>query len=100
MSLVTDSIERLIPYQAGKPIEELARELGVENPIKLASNENPLGPSQQAIAARRRWKRLARYLRRCTDTPMAQDTPCANRLRIGMVCHSRRSCTGTDRTSS
>lgn len=51
MSLVTDSIERLVPYQAGKPIEELARELGVDNPIKLASNENPLGPSPRALRA-------------------------------------------------
>lgn len=43
--LVTDSIERLRPYQGGKPIEELARERGLTNIVKLASNENPLGPS-------------------------------------------------------
>ncbi len=41
----------LRPYEPGKPIEELERELGLSNIVKLASNENPLGPSKQAIAA-------------------------------------------------
>src|SRR5690348_14908927 len=54
LPLVTASIEKLRPYEAGKPIEELARELGVENAVKLASNENPFGPSPMAIAAMRR----------------------------------------------
>jgi histidinol-phosphate aminotransferase len=44
-------VRALRPYEPGKPIEELERELGVSNIIKLASNENPLGPSKQAIAA-------------------------------------------------
>lgn len=39
----------LIPYVPGKPIEELERELGISGAIKLASNENPLGPSPFAI---------------------------------------------------
>ena len=43
----------LHPYQPGKPIEELERELGISNIIKLASNENPLGPSPKALAAMR-----------------------------------------------
>ena len=38
-------------YQPGKPIEELERELGVAGAIKVASNENPLGPSPRALAA-------------------------------------------------
>ncbi len=50
-SLVGSHIETLKPYVPGKPIEELKRELDVENPIKLASNENPLGPSPKAIEA-------------------------------------------------
>ncbi len=50
-SLVGDHIETLKPYVPGKPIEELQRELDVDNPIKLASNENPLGPSPKAVAA-------------------------------------------------
>jgi histidinol-phosphate aminotransferase len=50
-SLVLPSVETLVPYEGGKPIEELARELGVTEAIKLASNENPLGPSPKALAA-------------------------------------------------
>ena len=38
-------IKRLHPYLPGKPVEELERELGISNAIKLASNENPLGCS-------------------------------------------------------
>jgi len=44
-------VQKLHPYQPGKPVEELERELGISNAIKLASNENPLGPSEKAIAA-------------------------------------------------
>ena len=45
----------LVPYEPGKPIEETARELGLqpEDIIKLASNENPLGPSPKAKEAMR-----------------------------------------------
>ena len=42
-------IERLAPYVPGKPIEETQREYGLKRVIKLASNENPLGPSPKAI---------------------------------------------------
>jgi len=52
--LVTANIERLRPYTPGKPIEETEREYGVKNPAKLASNENPFGPSPLAIAAMQR----------------------------------------------
>jgi histidinol-phosphate aminotransferase len=41
------------PYMPGKPIEELERELGITNSIKLASNENPAGPSPKALGALR-----------------------------------------------
>jgi len=41
----------LIEYSPGKPIEELEQEYGIVNSIKLASNENPLGPSPKAIKA-------------------------------------------------
>ena len=44
-------VQQLNPYQPGKPVEELERELGISNAIKLASNENPLGPSANAIKA-------------------------------------------------
>lgn len=46
-------IETLQPYIAGKPIEELAREKRLPRIVKLASNENPLGPSPRAIEAAR-----------------------------------------------
>jgi histidinol-phosphate aminotransferase len=51
MSLkVHKDIDSLSPYVPGKPIEELQRELGLARVIKLASNENPLGPSPKALA--------------------------------------------------
>jgi histidinol-phosphate/aromatic aminotransferase/cobyric acid decarboxylase-like protein len=40
---------KLEPYQPGKPIETVQRELGLKSVIKLASNENPLGPSPKAL---------------------------------------------------
>lgn len=49
--VIPDYISKIKPYIAGKPIEEVEREYGIENSIKLASNENPLGPSPMAIAA-------------------------------------------------
>ena len=47
---VHPDIAALSPYVPGKPIEELQRELGLTRVIKLASNENPLGPSPKALA--------------------------------------------------
>jgi histidinol-phosphate aminotransferase len=46
-------VRQLRPYEPGKPISELERELGISNIIKLASNENPFGPSPKALAAMR-----------------------------------------------
>ena len=46
-------LEAIKPYKPGKPIEEVERELGLKNVIKMASNENPLGPSSLAINAMR-----------------------------------------------
>ena len=56
---MTDLLDRIAPahvrsldvYQPGKPLEELERELGITGAIKVASNENPLGPSPRALAA-------------------------------------------------
>jgi len=53
-SLANEHILGIAPYEPGKPVEELERELGIPDAIKLASNENPLAPSdrvQQAIIA-------------------------------------------------
>jgi histidinol-phosphate aminotransferase len=48
---VPEYILAIDPYKPGKPLAELEREYGVRNSIKLASNENPLGPSPKAIQA-------------------------------------------------
>jgi len=48
---VSPEIVSLIPYKPGKPISETQREYGLTKVIKLASNENPLGPSPKAVAA-------------------------------------------------
>ena len=48
---ISENILGLKPYKPGKPIEELEREYGIQNSVKLASNENPLGPSPKAVAA-------------------------------------------------
>ncbi|WP_298440171.1 histidinol-phosphate transaminase [uncultured Ferrimonas sp.] len=61
-ALANQGVNGLHPYQPGKPVEELERELGISNIVKLASNENPLGLSpkaQGAIAAAT--AELARY---------------------------------------
>jgi histidinol-phosphate aminotransferase len=52
-ALALAGVQNLTPYQPGKPIEELERELGIRESIKLASNENPLGPSPRALEAAR-----------------------------------------------
>lgn len=48
---IPDYIYAIKPYKPGKPIEELEREYGITDSIKLASNENPLGPSPKAAKA-------------------------------------------------
>jgi histidinol-phosphate aminotransferase len=48
---IPDHLGRIGAYVPGKPIEEVERELGIREAIKLASNENPLGPSPKAVAA-------------------------------------------------
>ncbi|CAB1061777.1 Histidinol-phosphate aminotransferase (EC [Olavius sp. associated proteobacterium Delta 1] len=59
---VPDYILSLKPYVAGKPLEELEREFGIKGAVKLASNENPLGPSPMALEAiRRSAENLHRY---------------------------------------
>jgi len=50
-SLANEPILDVAPYEPGKPIEELERELGISGVIKLASNENPLPPSDRVLAA-------------------------------------------------
>jgi histidinol-phosphate aminotransferase len=63
MSLrVKETIRSIEPYKPGKPLEELERELGIRDAVKLASNENPLGPSRKALGVLKRGlKTLHRY---------------------------------------
>jgi len=72
MALVIPSIEQLQAYEGGKPIEELARELGITDAVKLASNENPA----RAEPSRARG-RAARAGRREPLPPTALPTTCA-----------------------
>ena len=51
MALVPSYIQQLANYKPGKPIAEAQRELGITDFIKLASNENPLGPSPKGMEA-------------------------------------------------
>ncbi|MCK4910556.1 MAG: histidinol-phosphate transaminase [Thermodesulfovibrionales bacterium] len=51
MIRVPHYVASIQPYVPGKPVEELERELGIKDSVKLASNENPLGPSPKAVAA-------------------------------------------------
>jgi histidinol-phosphate aminotransferase len=51
LRLAAPGVRGLTPYRPGKPVSELERELGITSSVKLASNENPLGPSPRALAA-------------------------------------------------
>ena len=60
--LALPGVQKLRPYEPGKPVEELERELGITGIIKLASNENPLGPSPRVVEAlQTQMPELARY---------------------------------------
>ena len=62
--LVRAAVRELVPYEPGKPIEEIERELGLERVVKLASNESPSGPFPAALEA---LERLAPELNRYPD---------------------------------
>lgn len=62
LSLAVPGVRGLRPYEPGKPLTELEREYGIKQAIKLASNENPLGPGAKALAAiRAQLDELGRY---------------------------------------
>jgi histidinol-phosphate aminotransferase len=54
LRITRPGLETLVPYEPGKPVEELQRELGLEHVVKLASNEGPFGPFAAAAEAIRR----------------------------------------------
>jgi histidinol-phosphate aminotransferase len=59
--LIRNALTELRPYEPGKPVEEVQRELGLERVVKLASNEGPFGPFPEALAAIARATELNRY---------------------------------------
>ncbi|MEX2515885.1 MAG: histidinol-phosphate transaminase, partial [Gammaproteobacteria bacterium] len=59
--LATPGVAGLTPYHPGKPVEELERELGIRDIIKLASNENPLGPGERVLDGLKTLPDLGRY---------------------------------------
>lgn len=62
LSLANTGVQKLRPYQAGKPTDELERELGITDIVKLASNENPLGLSESVkLALQKELTELTRY---------------------------------------
>jgi histidinol-phosphate aminotransferase len=61
LKLAISGVQNLTPYQPGKPVEELERELGIANSVKLASNENPLGPSPLALESIKRLSSTINY---------------------------------------
>jgi len=63
---IPDYINDIAPYVPGKPMAELEREYGITDSVKLASNENPLGPSPKAVAA---LQKAAANLHRYPDEP-------------------------------
>src|SRR5437588_9703227 len=58
------ALRDLVPYEPGKPVEEVQRELGLERVVKLASNEGPFGPFPAALEA---MERAATELNRYPD---------------------------------
>jgi len=61
-TLAVQGVQSLIPYKAGKPVEELERELGLTEIVKLASNENSLGPGEKVLdAIQKTLPELSRY---------------------------------------
>jgi histidinol-phosphate aminotransferase len=63
-SFFRPALANLVPYEPGKPVEEVQRELGLERVVKLASNEGPYGPFPEALAA---LERAAAELNRYPD---------------------------------
>ena len=63
-SFFKPAVRDLVPYEPGKPVEEVQRELGLERVVKLASNEGPYGPFPAALEA---LARVAKELNRYPD---------------------------------
>src|SRR6478609_6746702 len=73
----SSALQGIVPYEPGKPVEEVQRELGIERVVKLASNEGTFGPFPAAAEA---IARCTAELNRCPDGG-------AFRLRAGLAEH-------------
>ena len=80
--LFRPAIAGLVPYEPGKPVEEVQRELGLERVVKLASNEGPFGPFPAALEAIERAHRRAEPLPRRRRLPAAAGARRAARRRL------------------
>ena len=78
------AIADLVPYEPGKPVKEVQRELGLDRVVKLASNEGPFPPFPAALEA---IERTARDLNRYPDGGVWRF---GRRSRSGMACRSRK----------
>ena len=90
VSLFRAALDGLVPYEPGKPEEEVQRELGLERVVKLASNEGPWGPFPAALEALERSAPLAQPLSRRRRLPPPQRARRAARGRPGERDHRRR----------
>ena len=93
-SFFRPAVNDLVPYEPGKPVEEVQRELGLERVVKLASNEGPYGPFP---AAREAIERATAELNRYPDGGATASGP---RSRSASICASRRSPSARARTGS
>ena len=81
----SSALRGIVPYEPGKPVEEVQRELGIERVVKLASNEGPYGPFPAALEA------LQRATPTSTATRTAAPTGSAGPWPSGTASASRRS---------
>ncbi|MBK7540450.1 MAG: histidinol-phosphate transaminase [Candidatus Competibacteraceae bacterium] len=81
-ALAAPGVRTLQPYQPGKPESELRREYGLSDIVKLASNENPLGPSPKGLAAAR--EALVHLARYPDGNGFELKTALSNRLKVPM----------------
>ena len=85
INVANQGVKSLSPYQAGKPIEELERELGITDIVKLASNENPFGfPESAKKAIQAQLDHLTRY-------PDANGLNLKRLLKKNLVCNQTKS---------
>src|SRR5215469_16046472 len=87
--LIPDYIQGLPAYVPGKPVEEVEQDLKI-HAVKLASNENPLGPSPKAMEAARHALGEANWYPEAVGKDLAEMLAAARSLPTASACASRR----------